>query len=99
MSDHCDDVASATADSAPARAPASRRTSRYTDQIATIDKRMSGRRVAHSTVQEVVSSSAAGCDPSRPNTRMPMAMSQKVRTGLDQNSGLSSGEPGHHWLT
>jgi hypothetical protein len=29
---------------------------------------------------------------------MPMLISQKVRTGLDQKTSASRGEPGHHRL-
>ena len=55
-------------------------------------------RTAHSA--RLPSAISSGAPPGRPMpaTCMPMLISQKVRTGLDQNSAWSRGEPGHHRL-
>jgi hypothetical protein len=41
-----------------------------------------------------------GAPPGRPTPAMciPMLMSQKVRTGFDQKTSASRGDPGHHRL-
>ena len=59
---------------------------------------MIGSRHAHSTRHEVVISAGGAGFHWMPPSFIPIAISQKVSTGLDQNSARSCGEPGHHRL-
>ena len=97
MSAHCDSRQHERRERAGAAADQAR-TSRQTAQIDAIDSSSSGSRSAHSARQSATIWFAGACAHSRPNSFIDSAISQKVSTGLDQNSARSSGEPGHHRL-
>ncbi len=82
----------------PARRFTKRETTRYTAQSASTPNRQKGTRTAHSVRES--SAISPGSFPGKPMRAMcmPMLISQKVSTGLDQNTSASRGDPGHQRL-
>jgi hypothetical protein len=89
-------VARANTDRSPARRLTKRDTAMYTPTSASSDMRQKGRRSAHSGRLDRAKVPGDAC--TSPNTAIDRLINQKVRTGLDQKTSGSMGEPGHHKL-